>query len=58
VRRSLYAGDDRTDLDGFAVVDVKVAVHSNETPPELLAAADVVVEGTVGLTDLLASLLD
>ena len=58
VRRSLYAGDDRTDLDGFAVVDVKVAVHSNETPPELLAAADIVVEGTAGLTDLLASLLD
>ena len=58
VRRSLYAGDDRTDLDGFAVVDVKVAVRSDETPEELLEAADVVVEGTEGLVALLASLLD
>jgi trehalose-phosphatase len=58
VHRSLYAGDDRTDLDGFAVVDVKVAVRSDETPEELLEAADVVVEGTDGLVALLASLLD
>ena len=58
VHRSLYAGDDRTDLDGFAVVDVKVAVRSDETPAELLDAADVVVEGTEGLVELLASLLD
>ena len=58
VHRSLYAGDDRTDLDGFAVVDVKVAVRSDETPAELLDAADVVVEGTEGLLALLASLLD
>ena len=58
VHRSLYAGDDRTDLDGFAVVDVKVAVRSDETPEELLEAADVVVEGTEGLVTLLASLLD
>ena len=58
VHRSLYAGDDRTDLDGFAVVDVKVAVRSDETPEDLLEAADVVVEGTEGLVALLASLLD
>ena len=58
VHRSLYAGDDRTDLDGFAVVDVKIAVRSDETPEELLEAADVVVEGTEGLVALLASLLD
>jgi trehalose-phosphatase len=58
VHRSLYAGDDRTDLDGFAVVDVKVAVRSDETPEELLEAADVIVEGTGGLVALLASLLD
>ena len=56
--RSLYAGDDRTDLDGFAVVDVKVAVRSDETPDELLDAADIVVDGTEGLADLLARLLD
>lgn len=56
-RRSLYAGDDRTDLDAFAVVDVKVAVRSDETPDELLAAADVVVEGAAGVEGLLRSLL-
>ena len=58
VLRSLYAGDDRTDLDGFAVVDVRVAVRSDETPDELLDAADIVVDGTEGLADLLARLLD
>lgn len=58
VLRSLYAGDDRTDLDGFAVVDVKVAVRSDETPDELLDAADVAVDGTQGLADLLRSLVD
>lgn len=58
VRRSLYAGDDRTDIDGFAVVDVKVAVRSDETPVELIKAADVVVDGTDGLVALLATLLD
>ncbi len=54
--RSLYAGDDRTDLDGFAAVDVRVAVASDEAPPELIAAADVVVEGTTGIVDLLRDL--
>ena len=58
IRHSLYAGDDRTDLDGFAVVNVKVAVRSDETPAELLEAANVVVDGTDGLVALLASLLD
>lgn len=58
IRWSLYAGDDRTDLDGFAVVDVKVAVRSDETPDELLDAADVVVDGTEGLAALLANLLE
>ena len=55
-RWSLYAGDDRTDLDAFAVVDVAVAVRSDETADELLAAADVVVDGTAGLAVLLARL--
>ena len=56
VRWSLYAGDDRTDLDAFGVVDVRVAVRSDETPDDLLEAADVVVDGTDGLADLLRSL--
>jgi trehalose-phosphatase len=37
--RSLYAGDDVTDLDAFAVVDVAVAVVSDEVPPGLIEAA-------------------
>jgi trehalose 6-phosphate phosphatase len=47
---ALYAGDDTTDLDAFAGLDarglehaVRVAVASDEGPPELRAAADVVV---------------
>ena len=37
--RSLYAGDDVTDIDAFAVVDVAVAVVSDEAPPGLVEAA-------------------
>lgn len=49
-----FLGDDRGDLPAFAALDVlaaggtavvKVAVASAEAPPELLAAADVVVDG-------------
>jgi trehalose 6-phosphate phosphatase len=61
VRRALYAGDDRTDLDAFHGLDglelgVRVAVRSAEAPPELLAAADLVVEGTDGVLGLLRRL--
>ncbi len=56
VARSLYAGDDLTDLDALRAVDVGVAVRSDETPPELLAAATLVVEGPAALADLLAGL--
>ena len=60
-RRALYAGDDRTDLDAFGGLDglelgVRVAVRSREAPPELLAAADVVVDGTDGMLALLRQL--
>ncbi|MBM3680490.1 MAG: hypothetical protein FJW81_04060 [Actinobacteria bacterium] len=54
--RSLYAGDDLTDLDALRVVDVGVAVRSDETPPVVLKAAAIVVEGPVALADLLAGL--
>jgi trehalose 6-phosphate phosphatase len=59
LRRALYAGDDTTDLDGFAALDgleaaVRVAVVSTEGPGELGARADVVV----GSTDELAHLLE
>jgi len=58
VRRALYAGDDRTDVDAFGGLDelelgVRVAVGSAEAPPELLAAADVVVDGPAGVLELL-----
>jgi trehalose 6-phosphate phosphatase len=61
VRRALYAGDDRTDVDAFDGLDglelgVRVAVASAEAPPELLEAADVVVDGTEGVLALLRAL--
>jgi trehalose 6-phosphate phosphatase len=61
VGRGLYAGDDTTDLDAFSGLDglevaVRVAVDSPEAPPLLLAAADVVVEGTAGVLALLREL--
>ena len=61
VRRALYAGDDTTDVDAFAALDgldlgVKVAVGSAEAPPALVAVADLVVEGTDGMLELLRKL--
>jgi trehalose 6-phosphate phosphatase len=62
-RRALYAGDDTTDLDAFAALAdaslehvVCVAVSSEEAPPGLTAAADLVVEGTPGLAEMLTRL--
>jgi trehalose 6-phosphate phosphatase len=60
-----YLGDDRGDLPAFAALSrmsksgrevLAVAVHSDESPPELLAAADVVVEGPAGVLELLEAL--
>ncbi len=63
IRAALYAGDDRTDLDGFrglgeAGLDqaVRVAVLADENPAELVEAADVVVDGTEGFLELLRRL--
>jgi trehalose 6-phosphate phosphatase len=61
VDRALYAGDDATDVDAFRGLDglgvaVRVAVSSRESPPALLAAADLVVEGTEGVLALLRRL--
>ncbi len=61
LRRALYAGDDTTDLDGFRAVEqlelgVRIAVTSQEGPPELRAAADVVVDGPAELLELLRRL--
>jgi trehalose 6-phosphate phosphatase len=58
LRRALYAGDDTTDLDAFRALDelelaIRVAVASAEGPPELRAAADLVVPGPAELLDVL-----
>lgn len=58
LRRALVAGDDTTDLDAFRALDglelgVRVAVAADESPPELRAAADVVVSSTNELLELL-----
>jgi trehalose 6-phosphate phosphatase len=61
----LFAGDDQADLTGFHALDqlradglavVKVAVRSEETPADLVEAADVVVERPDGLLELLGRL--
>jgi phosphoglycolate phosphatase-like HAD superfamily hydrolase len=52
----LYVGDDRTDLDAFREATIKIAVHSPESPPELLDAADGCVDGPAAVVRLLASL--
>jgi trehalose 6-phosphate phosphatase len=65
---ALYAGDDRTDLDAFRALErlvgtgaigrgVRVAVRSDEGPPEILAEADLVVDGTDGVRRLLEMLV-
>jgi trehalose 6-phosphate phosphatase len=63
VSRALYAGDDTTDLDAFrglreAGLDVAVciAVESAEGPRELVEQADVVVNGTEGVLEILRRL--
>jgi trehalose 6-phosphate phosphatase len=64
---ALYAGDDRTDLDAFAalrrLVDegelqtaVCVGVRSDETPEELEAEADILVDGPAGVRRMLEAL--
>ncbi len=63
----LYVGDDRTDLDAFAALRelvaagelgaaVCVGVRSDETPAELEAAADLLVDGPRGVRELLTAL--
>jgi trehalose 6-phosphate phosphatase len=61
LRRALYAGDDVTDLDGFAALDgleaaVRVAVVSSEGPSELGERADLIVGSTDAFAELLRRL--
>ena len=66
---ALYVGDDRTDVDAFnglrELVEggrighaVCVGVRSEETPAELESAADLLVDGTRGVRQLLSALVD
>lgn len=68
VDRVMYAGDDVTDLDAFEAISrlaqegrirhaIKVGVQSEDGPPAILEEADVVVQGTPGVRDLLRSLV-
>jgi len=66
-RAGLFAGDDTTDLDGFAALDtllaggelaaaVRVGVRSDEVPGEIVERADLVVDGVEGFAQVLAAL--
>src|SRR5215218_1839393 len=64
-REVVVVGDDLGDLPAFAAVaelvaqghdGLRVAVRSAESPPELLASADVVLEGPEGVLDFLQRL--
>ncbi len=65
---ALYAGDDATDLDAFQTLEelvsagrlshaIRIGVSSEEGPEEVVAGADVVVDGTDGVKELLTALL-
>ena len=65
---ALYVGDDATDLDAFRALErlaqegqianvIRVGVLSEDGPAEIAQEADVTVEGTSGVRDLLAMLI-
>src|ERR1700760_2183232 len=68
VEAALYVGDDRTDLDAFRALGelaergeisraVRVGVRSDEGPSEITSEADLVVDGTEGVQQLLGVLV-
>jgi trehalose 6-phosphate phosphatase len=65
---ALYVGDDSTDLDAFRGLSqlveegrlaraIRVGVRSEEGPSEIAEQADIVVEGTEGVRELLSALI-
>ncbi len=68
VNAALYIGDDATDLDAFAALRdlrdsgalrtaIRVGVRSEDGPPAIVEKADLVVDGTAGVRQLLSALL-
>jgi trehalose 6-phosphate phosphatase len=64
---ALYVGDDATDLDAFRMLEqmvedgrlkqaIRVGVRSDEGPSEITSQADIVVDGTHGVQQLLSLL--
>ena len=67
LRGILFAGDDVGDLDAFAALDrlranglwtCGVVARARETPPQVEAAADLIVDGPPGIAALLGSIAD
>jgi trehalose 6-phosphate phosphatase len=67
IEAAVYVGDDCTDLDAFRMLSqlvdegrlshaIRVGVRSEEGPPEIVSEADLVVEGTDGVLELLTVL--
>jgi trehalose 6-phosphate phosphatase len=67
--KALFMGDDTTDLDAFRELEalreegvlseiLRIGVKSEEGPPEIVSEADLVVEGTQGVEEVLRTLLD
>jgi trehalose 6-phosphate phosphatase len=66
---AMYVGDDTTDLDAFRALAelvedgrlthaIKVGVRSDESPEEIVSEADIVVDGTGGVRELLSLLVE
>jgi trehalose 6-phosphate phosphatase len=63
----LFAGDDRTDLDAILAIEslrqeglkqsLSIVVQHSDTPPELLAHADIIVQEVEGMAHLLADIV-
>ena len=67
VEQAIYVGDDMTDLDAFHALSelraegalrlaIRVGVRSEDGPEEIVEEADIVVEGTDGVRELLGLL--
>lgn len=65
--KALFMGDDTTDLDAFRELEklreegvlaetLRIGVESEEGPPEIVSEADLVVEGTEGVEEVLRTL--